>query len=138
MEVPNLTFKKSMQEFLQDCQTVRDQIKSGELGRKHLDTLITLYNNCIDQNTKQTARATVSTTAVKTSLAELEMLRGKIEISALTSKQDVLDLVKDIDTKQKGNQAIPNYLIEGLKGYLLNTEYKEDLEKLIEALKNKQ
>ena len=124
-----------MQDFLQDCMSVRDQIKSGELGRKHLDTLITLYNNCIDQNTKLTALANASSTVVKTALPALETLRGKIEASTLSSKQDVLDLIKDIDTKQKENQAIPNYLIEGLKGYLVDTEYKGDLEKLIEALK---
>ena len=137
MEVPNLTFKKSMQEFMQDCISVRDQLKSGELGRKHLDTLITLYNNCIDQNTKQIAQVNASATVVKTALPALETLRGKIEASTLSSKQDVLDLIKDIDTKQKDNQVIPNYLIEGLKGYLVNTEYKEDLEKLIETLKAK-
>jgi len=94
MEVPNLGFKKSMQDFLKDCETV----------------------------------------VSNPSLPELDTLREKIEKSQLSSRQDVLDLLRDIDTKTKSNQAVPNYLIEGLKGYLENTEYKEDLGKLITVL----
>ena len=138
IEVPNLTFKKSMQEFLKDCESVSDQIKNGELGRKNLDSLITLYNSCIDENTRQAALAKSAASTKKTVLPELESLRGKINVATLASKQDILDLIKDIDSKVKGNQPVPNYLIEGLKGYLLNTEFKEDLEKLLEALKSRQ
>lgn len=137
LEVPNLAFKKSMVEFMQDCQSVSDQIKSGELGRKKIDTLIDLYNNCIDENTRQKAMTNTTVAADEISLPALEDLRAKIEKSDLSSKQDVLDLIKDIDGKVKSNQAIPNYLIEGLKGYLVNTQYKEDLEKLIAALPKK-
>ena len=135
IDVPNLTFKKSMQEFLKDCMSVRDQIKSGELGRKNLDTLITLYNSCIDKNTQQAALANAASSVSEVSLPALETLKGKVEKSTLSSKQDILDLIKDIDTKVKGNQPVPNYLIEGLKGYLVDTEYKEDLEKLIDTIK---
>jgi hypothetical protein len=138
MEVPNITFKKTMQEFLKDCMSVSDRIKSGELGRKNLDTLITLYNACIDENTRLTALANASAVRSEISLPEVENLKNKIENSSLSAKQDILDLIKDIEIKMKGSQPIPNYLIEGLKGYLTDTEYKEDLEKLITAVKNKQ
>ncbi len=134
IEVPNLTFKKSMQEFLKDCMSVCDQIKNGGLGRKNLDTLITLYNICIDQKTKPTTLANIPSVANEISLPALETLQGKVEKSDLSTKQDILDLIKDIDAKTKGKQPVPNYLIEGLKGYLGTTEYKEDLEKLIETI----
>lgn len=137
MEVPNLAYKKSMAEFMQDCQSVSDQIKSGELGRKKIDTLIDLYNTCIDENTRQKSMTNTIVAAGEITLPELDALRSKIEKSELSSKQDVLDLIKDIDGKVKSNQAVPNYLTEGLKGYLVNTEYKEDLEKLIAALPKK-
>ena len=135
MEVPNLGFKKSMQDFLKDCETMTDQLKNGDLGRKNLDSLITVYNDCIDQKTKQiTSVAPPEAVVSNPSLPELDTLREKIEKSQLSSRQDVLDLLRDIDTKTKSNQAVPNYLIEGLKGYLENTEYKEDLGKLITVL----
>ena len=137
MEVPNIGFKKSMEEFLKNCESVSDQVKSGELGKKHLDSLITLYNSCIDQTSKPNTLPNAVVTDTKVSLPALDSLQGKIEQSTLDSKQDVLDLIKDIDNKVQSNQAIPNYLIEGLKGYLGNTEYKEDLEKLIEEVKSK-
>lgn len=138
IEVPNLTFKKTMQEFLKDCMSVSDRIKSGELGRKNLDTLITLYNACIDENTKLAALANATAVNTEISLPSIENLKVKIENSSLSSRQDILDLIRDIETKVKGSQPVPNYLIEGLKGYLVNTEYNVDLEKLIIALKSKQ
>ncbi|MEK6783675.1 MAG: hypothetical protein AABY93_18385 [Bacteroidota bacterium] len=137
MELPNLTFKKSMQEFLQDCPSVCDQIKKGELGKKKLDTLISLYNSCIDQNTKRAIFKNDAAIAGEVDIPALVNLRESIEKSSLGPKQDILDLIKDIDTKVKSDQPIPNYLIEGLKGYLADTEYKGDLEILIEALQKK-
>ena len=134
MDVPNLGFKKSMQEFLSDCQSVSEQVKSGELGRKNLDSLISLYNICIDQKSEQMPPKDAAT---EPTLPALETLRGKIENSSLHSKQDVLDLIKDIDNKVKRKENVPNYLIEGLKGYLANTEYNDDLEKLIATLPKK-
>jgi hypothetical protein len=138
IEVPNLTFKKTMQEFLKDCMSVSDRVKSGELGRKNLDTLITLFNVCIDENTRLAALANSTIVTSEISVPAIETLKNKIENSSLSSKQDILDLIKDIETKVKGSQPVPNYLIEGLKGYLLDTEYKEDLEKLIEEVKSRQ
>jgi hypothetical protein len=134
IEVPNLRFKKSMQEFLKDCSTVREQIKNGQLGRKNLDTLLTLYNSCIDQNTQQLRLAEQTVSKGEVSLPALETLRSQVEKSTLSSRQDILDLVNDIDAKVKSRQPVPNYLVEGLKGYLANTEYKEDLEILMAAL----
>ncbi|MBK5280152.1 MAG: hypothetical protein JJE09_14940 [Bacteroidia bacterium] len=137
IEVPNLTFKKTMQEFLKDCSAVSDKIKSGELGRNHLDTLITLYNNCIDQNTAQALQTSLSTVESEASLMTVEILQKKIEASTISSKLDVLDLLNDIVAKVKSNQTVPNYLTDGLKGYLSDTEYSEDLEKLVAALQKK-
>ena len=134
IEVPNLTFKKSMQEFLKDCISVSEQLKNGELGRKNLDTLITIYNSCIDQKSKQPTLSNIPTLAKEISRPALDTLKAKVEKSDLNTKQDILDLIKDIDAKAKSKQPVPNYLIEGLKGYLGATEFKEDLENLITAI----
>ncbi len=137
IEIPNLTFKKTMLEFLKDCESVSAQIKSGDLGRKDIDTLLVLYNACIENNVKQKESSGSVVNASETSLPAIESLRGKIEASALASKKDVLDLIRDIDTKVKAGQSVPNYLTEGLKGYLINTEYKADADALLEALSKK-
>jgi len=49
-EVPNLSFKRNMAEFLRDCPEIREKIKSGEYGRKDLDQIIDAYNGCIENN----------------------------------------------------------------------------------------
>jgi hypothetical protein len=137
IEVPNLSFKKMMREFLKDCISVSERIKSGELGRKKLDTVILLYNECIDLNSKPASIANPIPVISEAQFQAIQNLKNKIESSSLSSKQDILDLVKDIETKVNGGLPVPNYLMEGLNGYLSDTDYKEDLEKLIEALKNK-
>jgi len=137
IEVPNLTFKKMMQEFLKDCMSVSDRIKSGELGKKNIDSIITLYNACIEENTKLAAQVQASSSSSELVKPAIENLKYKIENSSLNSKQDVLDLIKDIETKLNGNQPLPNYLLDGLKSYLSDTEYTSDLDRLIESLENK-
>ncbi len=138
MEVPNLTFKKMMQEFLKDCMSVSDKIKSGELSKKNIDSIITLYNACVEGNTKVAAQVPASSSTSDLATPAIESLKLKIENSSLSSKQDVLDLVKDIETKLKGNQPLPNYLLDGLRGYLAETEFKPDLDRLIEAMNKKE
>jgi hypothetical protein len=138
MEVPNLTFKKMMQEFLKDCMSVSDKIKNGELSKKDMDTIINLYNTCIEENTKLAAQVQASSSTSNLATPAIENIKYKIENSSLSSKQDVLDLVNDIETKLKGSQPLPNYLLDGLKGYLSDTEFKPDLDRLIESLKSKE
>jgi hypothetical protein len=126
-----------MQEFLKDCMSVSDRIKSGELGKKNIDSIITLYNACIEENTKLAAQVQASSSSSELVKPAIENLKYKIENSSLNSKQDVLDLIKDIETKLNGNQPLPNYLLDGLKSYLSDTEYTSDLDRLIESLENK-
>jgi hypothetical protein len=47
IEVPNITFKKGMKRFLDDCPTVTDKIESDLLNKKDLVQIIDEYNACI-------------------------------------------------------------------------------------------
>ncbi len=134
MEVPNLTFKKSMSEFLNDCDEVSVKIKNGDLTKKNLEQIIDEYNICYDRKTL--AKAEGGTTDVSI-IQQIDSFINELEQHGdFTSKKDALDILKDIRGKALKNEAIPNYLLEGLKSNLsAQASLTEGLEKLITLLK---
>ncbi len=132
MEVPNLSFKKFMANFLDDCSTIVSKIKSGDLSKKDLDKIIDEYNLCITNANKDKA---IPTNEVNEKSVAITNLIEKIEAEDFTSKKDALDLLKDIQNKVNNNEPVPNYLTDGLKGYLAGTPaLTEDLNALLSLL----
>lgn len=136
LEVPNLTFKKAIGRFLDDCAMMNQKIAEGEFGRKNLEQIIKDYNACIDNQTNTIHAQTVSQDGPK--MRALTLLTNKIgQASSLPSQKDALDILKDITEKAKNNQTIPNYLLEGLKGLLKDyPDSQPELEKVLDLLKN--
>ena len=136
IELPNLTFKKAMIDFLKDCNIMKEKIEKENLGKKDLDQIITDYNNCIENQTHPTPIALVSSS--DPTLIALGKLKTKLEASQLSSKKDAVDILNDMSDKVRGNQPVPNYLMEGLKGLLKDApEYQSDLEKILSLLTKK-
>jgi len=138
MEVPNIGFKKILGEYLENCETVSNQVKNGELVKKELDKIINDYNICV-KDRKNAVQTQVVTEPVlienETSIA-IESFIKKIESEDFPTKKDALDLLRDIQVKAGKNETIPNYLSEGLKSYLSSIpSLAEDLNKLLELLK---
>lgn len=137
IEVPNLTFKKVISSFLNDCAVMPQKIMAGEIGRKDLDQVIKEYNVCIDNqtNASKTTRAVAEDDPM---LQALTLLTKKIEqASALPSQKDALNILADITEKVINNQTIPNYLSEALKGVLKDyPDSQPELEKVLALLKS--
>ncbi len=138
IEVPNIGFKKILGTFLEDCETVANQVKNGDLVKKELDKIIDDYNICIAE-VKNNVRPPVVTEPVQAQNEKtiaIESLINKVEAEDFSTKKDALDLLRDIQTKASKNETIPNYLSEGLKSYLSNVpSITVDLENLLELLK---
>ncbi len=132
MEVPNLLFTKIMVNYLEDCPTIREKIKSEDYGKKDLEKIVDEYNLCLDEKT----RAAAAGAFTNPKLEALESLRSKVEnLDSFSSKKDALDLIKDITQKVNNKEVIPNYLLEALKGYLGNqVEVREALESVLSKL----
>lgn len=132
IEVPNLSFKKFMVNFLNDCSTIVSKIKSGDLSKKELDKIIDEYNECITNLNKEKV---IPSSEVNEKSVAITKLIGKIEAEDFTSKKDALDLLKDIQSKVNNNEPVPNYLTDGLKGYLAGTPaLTDDLNALLSLL----
>jgi len=136
MEVPNLTFKKTISKFLEDCPTVSTALKEDQYKRSELDKVIDDYNACIDNKTTAKLKATAAESAASEKLDAIKALQNKVEgLDKLDSKKDVTDLLSDLSAKVQQQQTISNYQLEALKSFLKgNKSVKDELEKVVALL----
>ena len=129
LEVPNLTFKKTLSKYLSDCKTVSEKVEKGELGKRDIEAIVDEYNGCIGNNTKG-----VVVEAKK--LDPLDALEQKVKAkSAFDQQSDALDMIADMKKKVQRQEKIPNFMIEGLKSALSSqTDLTADLNAAIAEL----
>ncbi len=131
MEVPNLTFKKSISRFLADCPAVADKVDAGELGKRDIELIVDQYNACV---TKNTTAAAVENQKLTPLDALEQKVKGKAEFPG---KSDALDMITEIKKKVQRQEKVPNFMIEGLKGTLSNqTDLAPELEATLKQLSN--
>jgi hypothetical protein len=136
IEVPNLSFKKALAKYLSDCKDVSARIEKGDFGKRDLENIIDLYNACIQTKTESLAIKTQPIDIDSEKVLAVKNFTAKVEAESLVTKKDAVDVLKDIQSKVKKNEVIPNYLIEGLKSYLIDTpSLSKDLDSLIALLK---
>jgi hypothetical protein len=138
MEIPNLTFKKSLVNFMDGCDEVQERIKSGDLGRRDIDQIIDRYNSCLQFKTEKQVVAVAEPTPIESEkMVAINSLISKVETAAdFTNKTDVLDLLKDLRSKVGRNEILPNYLTKDIKNYLgVQPQFTEELDKLLALLK---
>ena len=136
MEVPNLLFTKIMVSYLDDCPTIREKIKSEDYGKKDIEKIVDEYNACLDEKTRAAAIASAAAALTNPKFEALENLKNKVEkLENFSTKKDSLELINDITQKVNNKEVIPNYLLEGLKGYLgRQAEIKEALDNVLSKL----
>ncbi|HLZ16092.1 MAG TPA: hypothetical protein VKQ08_03595 [Cyclobacteriaceae bacterium] len=138
IEVPNLGFKKILARFLGDCKEISDRIDRGEFSKKDVEQIVDLYNVCLQAKTEALVRnpKPVSVVVDIDKALAVKNLVTKVEAENFLTKKDALDVLRDIQSKVSKNEAIPNYLIEGLKSYLADTPtLTNDLDALVALLK---
>jgi hypothetical protein len=134
MEVPNLTFKKQMAKFLDDCALLTEKLDKGELGRRDLEAIVDEYNKCITTSTNQLNKVVAEKKEEVKVINVWDDLETKVSAKDFESKNDALDMIKEIKNKIKSSEKVPNFLIEGLKRSLANTDLNPDLEAALKTL----
>jgi hypothetical protein len=141
MEVPNLTFKKSMSKFLSDCPALTEKLEKGEFGKREVEKIIDLYNTCVQTKSEERMSSRETAPPATENLNSLEKatavkkLIEKVDVGDFLSKEDASDLLKDVLKKVEKGEKVPNYLTEGLKSYLGKTPLSGELDSLLELLK---
>lgn len=135
MEVPNLNFKKALAKYLSECPDVASRLAKGEFSKRDIERIIDLYNACV-QNDPYLGAAAKPNVIDSEKIFAVKTLVEKVNLENFSSKKDALDLLKDIQTKVSKNEAVPNYLMEGLKSYLGDIPaVSKELDTLISSLK---
>jgi hypothetical protein len=131
LEVPNIGFKRIMNNYVAECPDVALAITSGSLGRNQLNEIIDAFNVCIARNTAYLIKnsSVVQATASQQQWIELEK---QLLSSTITDKQDALEMIKDVRSKLNRGEKLPKFLVDGLKSILEeNTQLSSLLEKAL-------
>jgi hypothetical protein len=130
IEVPNLTFKKAMRNFLEDCPEVAAKIDDDVLHKRDLNKIIDEYNACIDRPVaKAQAVVTQKPAQPAVNVDAWDALENKVKSEPdFAEKENALEMISEIKSKLAASQKIPNFLIEGLKSSLSQEKFKAELE----------
>lgn len=136
IEVPNITFKKSMKRFLDDCPEVADKIDEDVLNKKDLNQIIDEYNRCMDEETASSHQvAEVKPAPPPKAMDAWNALESKVKAHAdFAEKENALEMISEIKGKISTSQKIPNFLIEGLKSSLPQDEFKAELDSALKEI----
>jgi hypothetical protein len=138
IEVPNLTFKKGMRRFLDDCPVVAGKIENDMLNKRDINQIVDEYNACISDRTNApapTAAVAKPATAVKKNTDVWNALEQKVKAQPdFAEKENALDMINEIKNKVAADQKIPNFLAEGLKGALDAGVFNPELENALKTI----
>ena len=135
LEISNLTFKRSLSKFLDDCQSVVDGLTNKKYKRADLDQIVSDYNACIEKKTSKvqvTENTSKSPTQVDhPGIAIIESILMKIDNSG-----DLYAMLNDIKSKLSSGEKVAGYLKSALKEQAADQEnIKEEVDQLLETIK---
>jgi hypothetical protein len=129
MEVPNLSFKKFMKNFLEDCPDVVARIDNGDLGKKELNQIIDEYNLCISAKTIDHNKIIAEKQVQGKIITAWDLLEEKVKSQPdFEGKNNALEMIQEVKSKIAVSEKIPNFLLEGLKSTLNQDIFKVELE----------
>ena len=135
MEVSNLTFKRSLSNFLEDCQTVVDGLENKKYKRSDLDKIIVDYNTCINEKS-----SFIISTEDQKKMPEVTNHQGIAIINGILKKTndnaDLNAILNDIKSKLSKGESIPGYLTSALMEQTADLkDIKEGVDQLLESIK---
>ena len=135
LTVPNLGFRKYVSQFLEDCPGVVARIRSGELTKKNLSETVNSYNDCIKGRTIDHTRALAEQEQQHTKINAWDSLEEKIREKDFSDKNNALEMIAEIRKKIERQEAIPNFLVEGLRNSLRETGLGEELQTALDQVR---
>ena len=135
IEVPNITFKKGMRRFLDDCPDVAEKIENDQLNKKDLYQIIDEYNACMQNQIADTRKVVEAKAAATKAIDHWNNLESKVKSQPdFPEKKNALEMIAEIKSKINSSQKIPNFLIEGLKSTLNDQDLDDELDSALQAL----
>lgn len=136
MEVPNLSFKKFMKSYLEDCPAVVEKIDNGDLGKKELLQIIDEYNQCMETKTVNHEKLIAEAKVQNKIIGAWDILENKVkEEPDFEGKGSALEMIQEIKSKISSGDKIPNFVLDGLRNVLKQDTFKEVLENAMAEIK---
>jgi hypothetical protein len=137
IEVPNLTFKKTLTKFLGDCADVTKRIENGDLGKNDMEDIVDEYNACVSKRTEDQRLILSDKKVAEEKISSWDVLESKIKSKDdFKGKTDALDMIAEIKSKITRKEKVPNFMIEGLKSSLSDAEVDAELDSALKELQN--
>lgn len=137
IDVPNLSFKKSMTSFLEDCPTVAKKIDDGTFGKRELSLIVDEYNQCIDGKTIRHDKILAEKAAQTKIISSWDVLEKKVkEEPDFEGKKNALEMIQEIKGKIANSEKIPNFLLDGLKSSLRQESFKSELDSALKEIED--
>lgn len=109
--VPNISFKKRITSFLNDCSKIEEGLNSGDYKKTELDKIVLDYNDCIKKKTIQERMSTPEISQDKiATIDKIDIVLSKIE----DGNDDLKTLLSDIQEKLAEGKKVPDYLKDAL------------------------
>lgn len=137
IEVPNITFKKGMKRFLDDCPDLVEKIDTDVLNKKDMLKIVDEYNACIENPPADNRIVAAPTSAPAQTLALDAWIALEQKVKSqpdFSEKGNALEMIGEIKNKLSSSQKIPNFLVEGLKTSLNQDEFKAELDSALKTL----
>jgi hypothetical protein len=141
MEVPNLTFKRTLRNYLSECRSVAARIDAGNYERKDIERIVDDFNACVAEEQQpsaepQPAAAAVTQETPAATLSAWAALEAAVNAKPeFTGKADANEMIADIRAKLSRKEKIPNFLVEGLKTSLKDQGVDKELEAALLEIK---
>ena len=135
VEVPNLSFKKTLKNFLSGCEVVANKIEAGDLAKRDLDQIIDEYNTCIEGNQTVIDNAIAQREVKQEKLNPWQALENKVKAHAdFGQKDDALEMIAEIKAKIARSEKVPNFMVDGLKSTLQTPDFQPELDEALKTL----
>lgn len=118
IEVPNLSFKRTIRDYLKDCAEIVTKLDSGEYTKKNLVEIVEHYNRWIKENSVDHTKNIQEQQKASKRLDVWLVLEEKIQAETFQEKTDVMDVIREIKNKINSGQKVPKYMLDAVKGYL--------------------
>jgi len=104
-------FKKRVSEFLESCQSVSIKINKGAYGLSKMAQIVDDYNACITEQEGKRNSTLDQAISIEEELP-LNALILSVKESSLESKEDLVVMLEDANSKLGRGEPIPSYLKE--------------------------
>lgn len=119
IEVPGMMFKKTMMNFMADCNAIEASLKDNKYKRRDIEELVADYNACIEAKTDELEEMRNETfTKPVSSTPALSLAEELLDEARAIGDDDLESMLNDVVEKLGEGSAVPAYLKKAISTHV--------------------